>query len=144
MYKKVNTSRIGVIGHSQGGRSSVNAGAIDSRIKCVLSLAGSNYPEEAAKLSKPVLFMAGSKDIVVEPEKWIVTAYNEVKGPAVYASLNGAMHTNCCLNPTDYSVYAINWFNAWFYDDANLKSKFTDGGELSKDSAWSGFMCKGF
>ncbi len=144
LYKKVNTGKIGVFGHSQGGRSAVNAGAMDDRITCVLSLAGSNYVEEAEKLSKPVLFMAGTKDKIVDADKWLVTAYNAVKGPAVYASLNGAIHTTCCSNPTAYSTYAINWFNAWFYNDGNLKANFTDGGELSNDSNWSGFTCKGF
>jgi alpha-beta hydrolase superfamily lysophospholipase len=144
LYKKVNSSKIGVIGHSQGGRSSVNAGAVDDRILCVLSLAGSNYFEEAEKLSKPVLFMAGSKDKIVDAEKWLVTAYNAVTGPAVYASLNGAIHTTCCSNPAAYSRYVISWFNAWFYNDGNLKAIFTDGGELSQDSDWSDFMCKGF
>ncbi len=144
LYKKVNASRIGVIGHSQGGRSAVNAGAMDDRITCVLSLAGSNYVEEAEKLSKPVLFMAGTKDKVVDADKWLVTAYNAVKGPAVYASLNGAIHTTCCSDPSAYSRYAISWFNAWFYNDNNYKAMFKDGGELSTDSNWSGFMCKGF
>ena len=144
LYKKVNASRIGVIGHSQGGRSAVNAGAVDDRITCVLSLAGSNYVEEAEKLSKPVLFFAGTKDKVVDADKWLVTAYNAVKGPAVYASLNGAIHTTCCSEPTAYSRYAISWFNAWFYNDNNYKAMFKDGGELSTDSNWSGFMCKGF
>lgn len=144
LYKKVNSSKIGVIGHSQGGRSSVNAGAVDDRILCVLSLAGSNYVEEAEKLSKPVLFMAGTKDKVVDADKWLVTAYNAVKGPAVYASLNGAIHTTCCSDPTAYSRYAISWFNAWFYNDNNHKDMFKDGGELSTDTNWFGFMCKGF
>lgn len=144
LYKKVNTSRIGVIGHSQGGRSAVNAGAMDDRINCVISLAGSNYVEEAEKLSKPVLFMAGTKDKVVDADRWLVTAYNAVKGPAVYASLNGAIHTTCCSNPTAYSRYIISWFNGWFYNDNNYKDMFEDGGELSQDSAWTGFMCKGF
>ena len=144
LYKKVDLEKIAVFGHSQGGRSSVNAGAMDDRIACVLSLAGSNYFEEAEKLSKPVLFMAGSKDKIVDAEKWLVTAYNAVKGPATYASLNGAIHTTCCSNPTAYSRYAISWFNAWFYNDNNYKDMFKDGGELSQDSNWSGFMCKGF
>ncbi|MBE6815064.1 MAG: hypothetical protein E7522_06390 [Ruminococcaceae bacterium] len=144
LYKKVNTSRIGVIGHSQGGRSAVNAGAMDDRIACVLSLAGSNYVEEAEKLSKPVLFMAGTKDKVVDADRWLVTAFDAVKGPAVYASLNGAIHTTCCSNPTAYSRYIISWFNGWFYNDNNYKDMFKDGGELSQDSAWTGFMCKGF
>ena len=144
LYKKVNTSRIGVIGHSQGGRSAVNAGAMDDRINCVISLAGSNYVEEAEKLSKPVLFMAGTKDKIVDADKWLVTAYNAVTGPAVYSSLNGAIHTTCCSDPTAYSRYIISWFNSWFYNDNNHKDIFKDGGELSQDSDWSGFMCKGF
>ena len=53
LYGKVNTQKLGVAGHSQGGRSSVNAAAKDSRIACVLSLAGSNFVEEAEKLSAP-------------------------------------------------------------------------------------------
>ena len=144
LYKKVNTDKIAVFGHSQGGRSSVNAGAMDDGITCVLSLAGSSYTEEAAKLSKPVLFMAGTKDKIVDADRWLVTAYNSVTGPAVYASLNGAIHTTCCTDPTAYSRYIISWFNAWLYNDNNYKDMFKDGGELSQDSAWTGFMCKGF
>ena len=94
--------------------------------------------------AEPVLFFAGTKDKVVDADKWLVTAYNAVKGPAVYASLNGAIHTTCCSEPTAYSRYAISWFNAWFYNDNNYKAMFKDGGELSTDSNWSGFMCKGF
>ena len=144
LYNKANSGKIGAFGHSQGGRSSVNAGAIDNRINCVLSLAGSNFVEEAEKLSKPVLFMAGSKDKIVDADKWLVTAYNAVTGPAVYASLNGAIHTTCCSNPTAYSNYIINWFNAWLFNDNNAKAMFTNGGTFSTDSNWSGYMSKGF
>ncbi len=144
LYNKVNSSKIGVFGHSQGGRSSVNAGAMDNRISCVLSLAGSSYTEEAAKLSKPVFFMAGTKDKIVDADRWLVTAYNSVTGPAVYASLNGAIHTTCCSDPGKYSDYIINWFNAWLFNDNNAKAMFTSGGALSSDSAWTGYMSKEF
>lgn len=53
LYGKVDTQNIAAAGHSQGGRSAVNAGAADDRIKCVLSIAGSNFKDEAAKLGKP-------------------------------------------------------------------------------------------
>ncbi|MBR2876122.1 MAG: dienelactone hydrolase family protein [Clostridia bacterium] len=143
LYKKIDSTKIGVLGHSQGGRSSVNAGAADSRVVCVLSIAGSNYVEEAQKLSKPVLFLAGSKDMVVDPQQWIVTAYNAVTGPAAYASLNGAIHTTCCSNPGAYVNYATTWFNAWFFNNGNLKAVFANGGDLSQNPNWSDFMCKG-
>ena len=142
-YNKVKTDKIGAIGHSQGGRSSVNAAAADSRIDCVISLAGSNYTSEAEILSTPTLFIAGSSDLIVDASMWIKPAYKVCTGPAVYASLKGAIHTRCCTNPTDYSGYAIKWFDAWLKNDSKALDTFKDGGALSKDSKWQDFACKG-
>lgn len=141
-YKKVNIDKIGAIGHSQGGRSSVNAAAADSRIDCVISFAGSNYVEEAELLSAPTFFIAGERDMIVDAGMWIEPAYENCKGPAVYASLKGAIHTRCCTNPEDYSGYAIEWLDAWLKNDANALNTFKDGGALSKDSNWKDFACK--
>ncbi len=143
-YKKVNTKQLGVIGHSQGGRSSVNAAVKDSRIKCVVSIAGSNYLEEAEPNSTPTFFIAGGKDMIVSPSQWIQPAYDVAKGPAVYASLNGALHTGCCTNPEKYSTYILNWCNAWLKGDSKALSTFKNNGTLASDSNWSDFQCKGF
>ena len=140
---KVNTSKIGLAGHSQGGRSSVNAAAKDSRIICVLSLAGSNFDYEAELLGTPTFFIAGGSDMIVSASKWIVPAYDVCKGPAVYASLNGAIHTTCCTSPESYSNYAVKWFDAYLKNDSNAKNIFKEGGALSQDGAWSDFRCKG-
>ncbi len=143
-YKKVNTKKLGVVGHSQGGRSSVNAAVKDSRIKCVVSIAGSNYLEEAESNSTPTLFIAGGKDMIVSPSQWIQPAYDVAKGPAVYASLNGAIHTTCCSNPGKYSSYIIDWCNAWLKGDEKALYTFSSNGTLASDSNWSNFQCKGF
>jgi len=143
-YKKVNTKKLGVIGHSQGGRSAVNAAVKDSRIKCVVSIAGSNYLEEAEPNSAPTLFIAGEKDMIVSPSQWIQPAYDVAKGPAVYASLNGAIHTTCCTNPEKYSSYILEWCDAWLKNDAKALYTFSNNGNLASDSNWSNFQCKGF
>ncbi len=143
-YKKVNTSKLGAIGHSQGGRSSVNAAVKDSRIKCVVSVAGSNFLEEAESNSTPTLFIAGEKDMIVSPSKWIQPAYDVAKGPAVYASLNGAIHTTCCTDPGKYSSYILNWCDAWLKGDAKVLYTFSSNGTLASDGNWSNFQCKGF
>ncbi|MBE6800162.1 MAG: hypothetical protein E7529_03055 [Ruminococcaceae bacterium] len=143
-YKKINTSKLGAIGHSQGGRSSVNAAVKDPRIKCVVSLAGSNFLEEAEPNSAPTLFIAGEKDMIVSPSKWIQPAYDVAKGPAVYASLNGAIHTTCCTNPEKYSSYILDWCDAWLKGDAKALSTFSSNGTFASDSNWSDFQCKGF
>lgn len=144
LYGKVNTEKIAVVGHSQGGRSSVNAAAADPRIDCVLSIAGSNYVEEAEKLSTPTLFMAGTKDMIVDADRWVKTAYDASKGPAVYVNYIGGIHTTCCSNPAPYVHYASLWFDAYLNGNTATLDKFRTGGELSSDSAWSEFSCKGF
>ncbi len=142
-YNKINVNKIGLAGHSQGGRSSVNAAAADSRVDCVVSFAGSNFDYEAEKLSAPTFFIGGSADMIVNAKQWLVPAYENCKGPAVYACKTNAIHTRCCTNPTEYSGYAISWFDAWLKNDADAMKKFTNGGKLSQDSAWQDFACKG-
>lgn len=141
-YNKINTNKIGVIGHSQGGRSSVNAAVADSRIDCVISIAGSNFDYEVEGLKTPTLFFAGTSDMIVSPSQWIVPAYEIAEGPTVYASLNKGIHTSCSTNPEKYSSYIKDWLDGWLKNDSNALNTFKDGGKLSKDSAWVDFKCK--
>ena len=141
-YNKIDTNKIGVIGHSQGGRSSVNAAQMDSRIDCVISIAGSNFDYEVEGLKTPTLFFAGTNDMIVSPKQWIEPAYDIAKGPTVYASLSGGIHTTCSTNPEKYSVYIIDWLDGWLKNDSSALNTFKDGGKLSKDSAWVDFKCK--
>lgn len=139
---KINTEKAAAVGHSQGGRSAVNAAAKDSRFDCVLSLAGSNYTEEAEILRTPALFMAGTKDMIVNADKWVKPAYDVAKGPAVYVSLVNGVHTSCCTDPDTYANYAVKWFDIWLKNDNSAKDTFRNGGDLANDSAWTQFSCK--
>ncbi len=143
IYGKVNTDKIAVFGHSQGGRSSVNAAVKDGRIDCVLSLAGSNFLEEAEPLKAPTLFLTGTSDMIVSSSQWVKPAYDVAKGPAVYASLVKGVHTTCCTNPEKYSYYCLKWFDIYLKNDNSAKAIFQNGGELSKDANWTDFACKG-
>ena len=143
LYKNIDTNKVAATGHSQGGRSAVNAAAADSRFDCVISFAGSNFPEEAEKLYAPALFMAGTRDMIVNADKWVKPAYDVCKGPAVYVSLVNGIHTSCCSDPETYMQYAIEWLNIWLKNDTGAKVTFRGGGELSKDGAWTEFSCKG-
>ena len=139
---KINTEMAAAVGHSQGGRSAVNAAVKDPRFDCVLSLAGSNYTEEAEVLKTPTLFLAGTMDMIVLASKWVKPAYDVAKGPAVYASLVNGVHTSCCTDPETYVKYAVEWFDLWLKNDTGARSTFKNGGALSTDSAWTDFNCK--
>lgn len=142
LYGKVNTAAVGAAGHSQGGRSAVNAAQKDSRIKCVLSIAGSNYDYEAEGLKTPVFYMTGTGDMVVPSGQWVKPAYELAEGRAVYASLKNGIHTTCMTNPEKVSGYGVKWFDAVLKNDSAASEIFKQGGQLSKDSAWQDFECK--
>lgn len=139
---RIDCGKIIAMGHSQGGRSTVNAVSADKRFCCAVSIAGSNYTYEAEKNSAPTLFIAGTADNIVDSEKWIKPAYNSAKGSAAYASLKNAGHTACCLFPDEYVKYSVKWIKAWAYGDKEALNAFLPGGELSKDSKWQDFECK--
>ena len=139
---KIDMESIAAAGHSQGGRSAVNAAALDSRIDCVLSIAGSSYKSEAKALSCPVFFMTGTADLIVLSSMWVKPAYDNVQGSAVYASLKGGVHTSCMVTPSKVAGYAISWFDAQLKGDDSAAAVFAPGGALASDSAWKNFACK--
>lgn len=141
-YGKVDVAKIGAAGHSQGGRSSVNAAQKDSRIKCIVSIAGASSAEEANGLNAPSLFLTGTADMVVLSSQWCKPSYDAAAGRAVYASLKKGVHTTCMTNPDKISEYVTSWFDAYLKNDASAKAKFENGGQLSKDTAWQDFAGK--
>lgn len=139
---KVDTAKIGAAGHSQGGRSSVNAAQKDGRIKCIVSIAGASSKDEAKGLKASALYLTGTADMVVVSSQWCKPSYEVSDGRAVYASLKGGVHTTCMTNPEKVSGYAVSWLDAYLKNDSAAKAKFQNGGELSKDSAWQDFASK--
>lgn len=139
---KVDCERIGAAGHSQGGRSAVNAASDDSRIKAVVSVAGSSFAKEAKGLRTPTFFVTGTADLVVLSSLWVKPAYNKVEGPAAYAALRHGIHTSCWFNPEAIAEYAVAWFDAYLCGDAEALSAFLPNGALANDSAWTDFACK--
>ena len=143
-YGKVDTLKLAAAGHSQGGRSVVNACAADSRFACAISIAGSPFSSEAKKLSTPTLFLSGTLDAFVLAAMWVKPAYNNCTGPAVYASLKNGIHTTCMFSPDKYVGCMTQWLRAWLDGDAAATAAFRQGGALSADKGWTGFACKGF
>ena len=141
-YGKVDSAKIGAAGHSQGGRSSVNAAQADSRIKCIASIAGASSRQEAEGLKTPALYLTGTADMVVASSQWCKPSYDVTAGRAVYASLKGGVHTTCMTNPDKISGYVVSWFDAYLKNDAAAKEKFKARGALSKDTAWQDFASK--
>lgn len=143
-YGKIDPNRVAAAGHSQGGRSTVNAAAADSRFRCAISIAGSPFTSEAKKLSAPTLFLSGTADLIVMSSMWVRPAYKNCTGPAVYASLKNGIHTSCMLSAGSYVDYCVLWLRAWMDGDAAAMDVFRPGGALAADRAWKDFAAKNF
>ena len=143
-YGRLDAARIGGFGHSQGGRSTVNAAAADPRICCAVSIAGSPFTAEAKKLSAPTLFLTATADMIVLSSMWVKPAFKSCTGPAVYASLKGGIHTACMLKPDLYANYCVQWFRAWMDGDAAAMNVFRPGGALSADARWKDYAVRNF
>lgn len=141
-YHKVDTENIGACGHSQGGRSSVNAAQQDARIGCVVSIAGASSAEEADGLTAPSLFLTGTNDMVVVSSQWCKPSYDAVAGRAAYASLEDGIHTSCMTAPKKIAHYAVAWCDAYLKNDAQAQAVFADDGELANDGYWKDFENK--
>ena len=141
-YNKVDTNAIGVCGHSQGGRSCINAAQADDRIRCVVSIAGASSAEEADGLTTPCLFLTGTNDMVVVSSQWCKPSYDAVAGRAAYASLEDAVHTACMTNPKKIADYTLCWFDAYLKEDDEAKAVFEDDGRLANDGYWKDFENK--
>lgn len=141
-YNKADVESIGVCGHSQGGRSSVNAAQADPRIRCVVSIAGASNTDEAEGLAVPCLFLTGTNDLVVVSSIWCKPSYDAVSGRATYASLKGAVHTTCMFSPEKISGYSLDWFDAYLKNDPEAEKVFYDGGKLANDNNWKDFQNK--
>lgn len=139
---KVDVDHIGAGGHSQGGKSAVNAALRNSNIDCVFNVAGIPTQSEASRLTVPTFFTAGTNDYIVYSALWVKPAYNKCKAPAVYASLKNGFHLTCCASPDVYAEYALDWFNAYLKNDSKSKSVFKKGGKLSNDSRWVDYASK--
>lgn len=139
---RLDASRIAAVGHSQGGRSVVNACAADPRICCAVSIAGSPFRSEARKLSVPTLFLTATADLIVLSSMWVKPAFNNCRGPAVYASLKNGIHTSCMLKPDVYANYCVQWLRAWLNGDAAALDVFRPGGALARDGAWKDYAAK--
>jgi len=148
----INTSRIGVMGHSMGAMAVLIATTEDSRIKAAVSLApgyfGSTtkkYVEACKSIRVPIQFQAGSLDKICPPSA-VETYYNAVRiPPKEIIVINGADHIQFSDAPATLWAnitleeqhetsrkYFIAWFNYYLRDDFNYYA-YLFGSEARKD-----------
>lgn len=126
-YGHLDMSKVGVMGHSQGGQGTV-AAASDSRIHSAIIFNG------GASASKPFLAISGDLDIVgIAPSEAQMqqavnaapqAAYLWYKNPEGNPADNLRGHLVLMLSPERVTDATANWWKMMFYDDPTARDYF--------------------
>ena len=124
-YGHLDLTKVGVMGHSQGGQSTINA-ANDQRVKDVIIFNGGN------SASKPFLAISGDMDITGATAAGMAAAVNAApKGAYLYyhnpsgASTDSARgHLVLMLTPGRVTTPTLAWWQMMFGTDPNAKNQF--------------------
>jgi dienelactone hydrolase len=133
-YHRLDTTRIGALGHSQGG-AATSIAAVDPRISAIAPIHGTRA---LTGLNGPALFICGELDGVV-PCAGVANAFRAVTDqPAMFFNNLAADHGSWLgqggsQGPTFFALTA--WFRVFLMDDvANRRFFFGEDCALCTDS----------
>lgn len=136
VYKKLDTSKVGVGGHSLGGMSSFSASG-DSRVKtAILAAGGSFIPGGRRGLSKPTLIIGGTADFATSAMQG---DYQKATGPVFMTVLQGGGHAGI---PFQASNMMTSWLRWHLLGETDRKNEFLSpnckycGGGETKTKNW--------
>jgi hypothetical protein len=126
-YQKLDMTKVGAMGHSQGGAATATASS-DSRIKYVIDFNASD-----SNIPKPYLAVSGDSDITNFTVQSMTSAINAASVPAAFLyyhnpigapndSLKG--HLVLMLTPERLTGQTVAWWQMWFRGDAASKADF--------------------
>lgn len=147
LYHKVDTSRVGLAGHSQGGAATLAAATLYAnhthyKALCVQSAGGSftdSVPGQAAsEIEAPLLMMAGTgnsdANLLCKLEAMQTSCDSVRTQPAMMGRLVGMEHGDV-LKRGD--AYTTAWMRYWLYEDQEAAQCFEgDSAEMFFNTAW--------
>lgn len=139
---KLNTGRIGVAGHSQGGGGAINLGR-DMRITTVVALqpfifGAHQNPNAATGQRGPMLLLSGSEDTTARPETHQQPIFDNTNIPVTWLTLRGATHLAPMFTGGSYRGAMTAWFRMHLLNDKQAARMF-EGEDcvLCEDERWT-------
>lgn len=142
---KLDVTRIGAAGHSQGAGGTVNTatnsgGLITSAVPIALPApiwVGSGDKFYVNQLTCPVLFLSGTNDGLISPHSAIQNYYNAVPGAAAKAMLKGAGHNTVQGTGGGFLGYLTAWFMYTLQGDTYARGAFAGSpAEITTNTNW--------
>ena len=137
LYGKVDSSRLGVAGHSMGGGGTLAAARDNPSYKAAVPLAPWHTTKSFRTITVPTLIIGGESDAIAGVASHSIPFYTSIPSSTkkAYAELNGASHF-FPQNPGDYPLvgrYMISWFKR-FMDNDTRYSQFLCGSVPQSDT----------
>lgn len=125
---KLDLSRVGASGHSQGGGGTLMAGR-DPRIKATAPVMpytrGLGWAAGAqAQQHGPVLMLSGGADTIADPPRNQQPVFDTANTPMIWATLAGAGHLVPMRDGGVYPGIITAWFRYQLMDDAKAAAMF--------------------
>ncbi|WP_214322881.1 alpha/beta hydrolase family protein [Nonomuraea sediminis] len=144
-YGKLDVTKVGAVGTSQGAGGAVNtATKSGGLIKSVVPIAlpapiwvapGDKFFVD--QLTCPVLFLSGTDDGIISPHSAVLAYYNAVPGAAAKAMLKGAGHTEIRGTGGGYLGYLTAWFMYTLQGDSYARGAFVGSPpEINTNASW--------
>jgi hypothetical protein len=144
-YQKLDTTKVGAIGHSQGAGGTVNAtNHSNGLIKTAVTIALPNQIWVSAgdeyyvnQFTVPVLFLGGATDIIIASPSTQTGYYNQVPGAAAVAVLKGAGHNTIQQTGGGFLGYINAWMMYVLRNDTTARGAFVGAPpEFTTNTAW--------
>ncbi|MEU7837869.1 MULTISPECIES: alpha/beta hydrolase [unclassified Nonomuraea] len=144
-YGKLDVTKVGAVGHSQGAGGSVNTatksgGLIDTVVPIALPApiwVGSGDKFYVDQLACPVLFVSGANDTLISPNSALQTYYGQVPGAAAKAQLKGADHNTIQGTGGGFLGYVTAWLMYQLQGDTYARGAFAGTTpELNTNANW--------
>ncbi|MEV6159716.1 alpha/beta hydrolase [Nonomuraea sp. NPDC052129] len=144
-YDKLDVTKVGAVGHSQGAGGSVNTatksgGLIDTVVPIALPApiwVGSGDKFYVDQLACPVLFVSGANDTLISPNSALQTYYGQVPGAAAKAQLKGADHNTVQGTGGGFLGYVTAWLMYQLQGDTYARGAFAGTTpELNTNANW--------
>ncbi|MCA2223964.1 alpha/beta hydrolase family protein [Nonomuraea aurantiaca] len=144
-YGKLDVTKVGAVGHSQGAGGSVNTatksgGLIDTVVPIALPApiwVSSGDKFYVDQLTCPVLFVSGANDTLISPNSALQTYYGQVPGAAAKAQLKGADHNTIQGTGGGFLGYVTAWLMYQLQGDTYARGAFAGTTpELNTNAGW--------
>ena len=137
LYQKLDTSKICVMGHSQGGGTTLIVGE-DERITCTVPIQPwAEIYSDASQQNGPMFLITSTEDVFCPPEENSDLIFANSNVPTVYGNVIGETHLTPLNNAGSMQKYITAWCYAHLYDDDDAQATFYgENPTMLEDDGW--------